>query len=100
DCSSVPFPGTPDPTRICLKDGFDPTLMYELFYTVKDPLVLGIGLAATRDISSFLRYADGDDTGAANPLAGHISWGIIEGNSQSGTFVKLLILLGFNQDEA
>ena len=50
DCRTTPFPGTPDPTRLCLKDGFDPEKLYELVYTAKDPLVLGIGLAATRDI--------------------------------------------------
>ena len=53
DCRRVPFPGTPDPTRLCLLDGFDPRKLYELTYTAKDPLVLGIGLAATRDIVSF-----------------------------------------------
>ena len=24
DCRAVPFPGTPDPTQICVKGGFDP----------------------------------------------------------------------------
>ena len=47
DCSTTPFPGKPDPGNICVKNGFDPALLYELQYTVKDPLVLGIGLAAT-----------------------------------------------------
>ena len=56
DCSTTPFPGKPDPARICVKSGFDPALLYELQYTVKDPLVLGIGLAATRDLDSFFRY--------------------------------------------
>ena len=29
-CSAAtPFPGTPDPTQICLKNGFDPTLLYQ-----------------------------------------------------------------------
>ena len=99
DCSKVPFPGTPDPTRVCLKNGFDRDRLYELFYSVYDPLVAGIGLAATRDINSFFKYAAADDTGTANPVAGKIKWGLIEGSSQSGTFVKLLIKLGFNQDE-
>src|SRR5207245_1221278 len=49
DCRTVPFPGTPDPTRVCLKNGVDPTLLYQLVYTAKDPLVLGVGLAATRN---------------------------------------------------
>jgi Alpha/beta hydrolase domain len=99
DCSAVPFPGKPDATKICLKNGFNPALLYELQYTVKDPLVLGIGLAATRDLNSFLRYEARDGSGNPNPVAGRISWAIAEGSSQSGTFLKLSLLLGFNQDE-
>ena len=99
DCSKVPFPGTPDSTRVCLKNGFDSNRLYELFYTVYDPIVAGIGLAATRDIESFFRYSATDDSGTKNPVAGYMKWGLIEGTSQSGTFVKLLIMLGFNQDE-
>jgi hypothetical protein len=100
DCASVPFPGTPHPGHLCLKNGFDPSLLYELRYTVKDPLVLGLGLAATRDLNSFLRYETKDDLGTPNPIADTIRWAISEGTSQSGTFLKLSILLGFNQDEA
>ena len=99
DCSKAPFPGTPDATKICLRNGFDSAKLYELFYTVYDPIVAGIGLAATRDISSFLRYEANDDFGTKNPVAGSMKWGLIEGTSQSGTFVKLLIMLGFNLDE-
>lgn len=100
DCSKTPFPGVPDPTGICVRGGLDPALLYELQYTVKDPLVLGIGLAATRDLNSFLRYAERDSAGTPNPVAGRIRWAISEGTSQSGTFLKLSILLGFNQDES
>jgi hypothetical protein len=100
DCSKTPFPGTPDPTRICAKDGFDPTKMYELVYIAKDPLVLGIGYAATRDFNSFLRYEEKDTEGNANPVAKQIKWAISEGNSQSGNFIRSYIHLGFNQDEA
>jgi len=99
DCSTTPFPGTPDPTRICVKNGFDSSLLYELEYTVKDPLVLGIGLAATRDLGSFFRYEAQDASGTPNPVAGRIKYAISEGSSQSGTFLKLSLLLGFNQDE-
>lgn len=99
DCSSAPFPGTPDPTRICVKSGFDPTLLYELRYTARDPLVLGLGLAATRDIASFFRYEKQDGSGTTNPIAGQIRHAIALGSSQSGTFLRLSLLLGFNQDE-
>jgi len=98
-CEKTPFPGTPDPAHICLKNGFNPALLYELQYTVKDPLVLGIGFAATRDLNSFFRYEKKDDSGTANPVAAAVRWAISEGSSQSGTFLRALIRLGFNQDE-
>jgi len=98
DCRTVPFPGTPDPTRLCLKDGFDPAKLYELTYTAKEPLVLGVGLAATRDIVSFFRYAVKDASGTANPVAGAIAQAISIGDSQSGNLIKTFIHLGFNQD--
>ncbi len=100
DCTKTTFPGTPDPTKICIKCGFDRTLLYEVVFTAKDPLVLGIGYAATRDLVSFFRHAKYDDTGAPNPLAGKISYAIGQGNSQSGNFIRSFIHLGFNADEA
>ena len=99
DCAKTPFPGTPDPGHVCVKGGFNPALLYELQYTAKDPLVLGIGFAATRDINSFFRYEQKDDAGTPNPVAGRIRWGVSEGSSQSGTFLRAYIHLGFNQDE-
>jgi hypothetical protein len=98
DCRTVPFPGTPDPGSICVKGGFDPALAYELVYTARDPLVLGIGLAATRDIVSFFRHATDDADGHANPLAGAIRHTIGVGVSQSGNFLKTFVHLGFNAD--
>ena len=100
DCTTVPFPGTPDPSKICAQSAFDPAYLYELVFTDKDPLVMGIGYAATRDLNSFLRYADADDTGVANPVAKKITWVVSQGNSQSGNFIRSFIHLGFNQDEA
>ena len=100
DCSKTPFPGTPDPSKVCLKDGFDPAYLYQLVYTAKDPLVLGIGYAATRDLNSFLRYADQDETGAPNPAGKRIKYAISRGSSQSGNFLRSMLHLGFNQDES
>jgi hypothetical protein len=99
DCSAAPFPGKPDPDKICLKNGFDPAYLYELVYTAKDPLVLGIGFAATRDLTSFFRYASKDDSGTANPIAGKITHTLARGDSQSGNFLRSLVHLGFNHDE-
>ena len=100
DCSENAFPGTPDPRKVCLKDGFDPSYLYELVYTAKDPKVHGIGFAATRDLNSYLRYGTRDDTGTPNILGGRITSTVSQGNSQSGTFLRSFIHLGFNQDQA
>ena len=99
DCSKTPFPGAPDGNKVCVKNGFDPAYLYELSYTAKDPLVLGIGFAATRDINEFFRRAAKDDSNQANPIAGKITHGIAQGISQSGNFLKTFVHLGFNQDE-
>lgn len=96
DCSAKPFPGNPDPTKLCMKGGFDPSSEYIVEFTAKDPLVLGIGFAATRDLNSFLHHTAAPD----NPLAGQIKWVISRGDSQSGNFIRSFIHLGFNQDEA
>ena len=94
DCEGSPFPGKPDATKICLKAGFDPAMLYEVVYTARDPRVLGIGYAATRDFNSYLRYEN------ASPVAGKMRFAISEGNSQSGNFLRSFVHLGFNQDEA
>lgn len=99
-CSATnPFPGTPDPTQICLRHGFDPSLLYQIVFTAKDPYVLGIGFAAFRDVGTFFRYEAKDDAGNANPLAGGVTWTISRGVSQSGNFLRQFLYLGFNQDE-
>ena len=125
DCSTVPFPGVPDPKKICLNGSFDTNHIYELLYTAKNPMVLGIGFAATRDFISFLRNSNGASTGNCgwhgrppspggershaacppatpmpeNPLGDSIRNAIIYGSSQSGRWIRTFIQLGFNQDE-
>ena len=96
DCTSAPFPGVPDPQKLCLKGGFDTNQIYELYYTAMKPLVLGLGFAATRDLVSYLRNS-GD---GANPLAGSVSATVLHGTSQSGRWAREYLQLGFNADEA
>jgi len=98
--ASNPFPGTPDPTHICLRNGFSPTLLYQVVFTAADPYVLGIGHAAFRDVASFFRNASRDEQGTPNPIANQVSWVISRGRSQSGNFLRAFLQLGFNQDEA
>lgn len=57
-----------DPQRIEITrpaQGFDASALYELTYTARDPKVMGLALAAIRDVAAFLRH----ETGPTNPLA-------------------------------
>lgn len=73
--------------------------IYEFTYTAKDPIVAGLGFAATRDFVSFLRNAQTDTVGNLNPLAGHVKATLAWTLSQPGRFVNDFVWLGFNQDE-
>jgi hypothetical protein len=100
-CSAEhPFPGTPDSTQICIRGGFNPTLLYQLVFTARDPNVLGIGFAAYRDVADFFRNAAADADGNQNPLRGQVSWVIGRGYSQSGNFLRAFMELGFTQNRA
>jgi hypothetical protein len=76
-------------------EGFEPGLLYNLVYTGKDPMVMGLGFAVTRDFLSFLKYDEG-----GNPLGDAIDRVYAFGSSQSGRFLRHLLHQGFNQDEA
>lgn len=90
------------PTRISIRrpEGFDAGAIYEFIYIAKDPKVMGLGFAATRDVVSFLRNETADTAGTANPLAGRIERAIGFGLSQSGRYLHDYLYLGFNADEA
>lgn len=101
DCTAQAFPGTPNPQRICLGlngtggSGFDTNHIYELYYIAKDPLVLGLGFAATRDVVAFLHRSSDPQ----NPLAGAVQHTLLHGTSQSGRWSRNFLNLGFNADE-
>jgi len=97
-CSaSQPFPGVPDSTQICVKNGFDPKLLYQVVFTARDPYVLGVGFGAFRDVATFFRRQTQDASGARNPLAGAVRWTASRGVSQSGNFLRAFLQLGFNE---
>jgi len=98
--ASHPFPGTPDATQICLKNGFDATRLYQVVFTAADPYVLGIGFAAWRDVAAFFKQAGADDAGTPNPIAKLVTHSITRGISQSGNFLRGWLHLGFNESEA
>lgn len=92
-----------DPQRIEITrpaQGFDASALYELTYVARDPKVTGLGLAAIRDVASFLRY----DVSPRNPLAAEsrsrVDRALGFGISQSGRVLRDFLHLGFNEDEA
>lgn len=95
-------PPTPSATEICLPAGFQPGRIYELIYRGADPLVLGLGYAAIRDLIAFLKHERHDDAGTPNPLwvEGRRPAAIAVGTSQGGRNIRMLVHLGFNRDEA
>src|SRR5690606_13123023 len=77
---------------------FRRSAIYELSYVARDPVVAGLGFAATRDFVSFLRYAETDGQGNANPLKGHVQRVHAFTVSQPGRFMNDFVWLGFNED--
>src|SRR5262245_43377126 len=96
---SFKFEG-PSKVSITRPAGFDGGAIYELVYEAKDPRVMGLGFAATRDLISFLRHDPADAGAAPNVLAGRIDRAIAFGASQSGRYLHDFLYLGFNSDEA
>jgi hypothetical protein len=96
DNGANPFPGRADPGTICVKGGFQANKLYELIYQAKDPIVMGLGLAALRDTVSFFKTRAADSAGTPNPVAGRITHAIGQGTSQSGNAMKTFLHLGFN----
>ena len=91
----------PTEIEITRPAGFDDGAIYEFVYPAADPTVNGLAFASTRDVVSYLRYADQDEAGHANPLANaRIEHALALGISQSGRFLRDFLYQGFNEDEA
>jgi hypothetical protein len=80
-----------DPTRIYLKGDFEPGKIYEVVYRAQNPTVVGLGLAATRDLASYFKYERND----VAPVKRALAFGI----SQSGRYLRHFVYQGFNADE-
>jgi hypothetical protein len=98
----------------------DAGALYQFTYTATDPIVTGLGFAATRDVLAFLRRGEPDRSGGANPLADlrgapcafadpaacagskHDAVDLVigVGGSQSGRYLRDLLWQGFNDDGA
>jgi hypothetical protein len=109
-CPSGPSGLVPTTTDICIFDGFVAQKIYELIYPAKDPIVMGLAYAVTRDVGSFLRYQTHDDFDNPNPLAlidgeedeeggTGIRRAYSSGTSSTAMYQHEFLYLGFNEDE-
>lgn len=97
--------------------GMDAGAIYRFEYVARDPVVMGLGFSATRDLVAFLRHgtaAQGNplaDIAAAacerdaknacvNPAGGAFSATVAFGASQSGRYLRDYLWRGFNRDLA
>ena len=94
----------------------DDGAIYSFIYTAQNPIVMGIGFAAVRDLVAFLRNGTADGSGNPNPLndfknapcqlasgcsstpSNNFDIAMMEGVSQSGRFARDFLWQGFNDD--
>jgi hypothetical protein len=81
----------PDRTHIHMPSAFQAGRIYELVYDAEGPALVGLGLAAVRDMMSYAKY-DKDSLF-------HVGQAIAFGVSQTGRFLRHFIYQGFNTDE-
>jgi hypothetical protein len=80
-----------DLTHIYMESGFQAGKIYELVYRAQNPKVVGLGLAAIRDMISYAKY----DPSSPFPVRQGVAIGI----SQTGRFLRHFLYQGFNTDE-
>lgn len=78
--------------------GFEPGKFYEVVYSSQDAPVVGLGLAAVRDVVSFLKHGGPRDVSLGD-LHRSLRRAIGFGMSQSSRFLRTLLYYGFNGDE-
>lgn len=85
-------------TGIDMPGGFQPFQIYEALYSTRNPVVAGTGLAAVRDVISFLRF-ENQGTILLGDQHRHMKRALAFGTSQSGRFLRQYVYDGFNTDE-
>lgn len=79
-----------DPSSIHYVAGFEPGKIYEAVYVAERPVVVGLGLAAVRDLATYVKH-DWATTGGVERLIGM-------GISQTGRFLRQYLYQDFNRD--
>jgi hypothetical protein len=87
-----------DKTHLVMAAGFQPFQIYEATYVTKNPVVAGVGLAAVRDLISFLKY-ENNGIVLLGDQSRYLKRAIAFGTSQSGRFLRQFLYDGFNTDE-
>jgi hypothetical protein len=81
----------PDREHVFMASGFQAGKIYELVYVSEGPVVVGLGLAAIRDVAAYVKY----EPAALFPARSTMALGI----SQAGRFLRQFLYQGFNTDE-
>lgn len=93
----------PSTSHLCVPEGFKRGFIYELVYEAKNPRVMGVGLASTRDALSLFRFTK-ELGGTSNPLFDGddaiVDRVIMTGASQTGRYCRQFLHLGFHRDES
>ena len=79
------------PTWIELEGGFEAGRIYEIVYRAAEPRIVGLGLAAVRDVMAYSR----NNLRSEFPTEKGIAFGV----SQTGRFLRHFLYQGFNTDE-
>ena len=85
-----------DPGHVTLKEGYQPGAIYEFIYRSKNPPIVGLGFLAVRDVAAWLRWGTAE---SGNPCAGTLERAYLFGVSQSGRFLRHMLVLGLDEDE-
>lgn len=83
-----------------LPAGIQPGWIYEVVYEAQDPLVMGAGFAAVRDLMAALKSGTGADHPLLRGGRPYLTRAHGFGVSQSGRFLREFLYWGFNEDEA
>ena len=86
----------PDPCHVHIEGGFQSGKVYQVVYDTTGAPVAGLGLVATRDIASHLRYDGASDGAGVSGMERAYAFGV----SQSGRFLRSFLYHGLNRDEA
>ncbi|HTJ29503.1 MAG TPA: alpha/beta hydrolase domain-containing protein [Acidobacteriaceae bacterium] len=83
---------TPNSHSLHLNSGFQPGKIYELVYVVQDPVVAGLGFAAIRDFTSWIKHPSAGEP--EPPATARVVYAA--GISQCARFLRDFLYEGFN----